>query len=434
MRLTVILTSLALLASASCTYVRDTLNLKTPEENTASESVDEFVDSLVEKGNFPFLFTRVETLDGDLIYQHSSVNRELIPTQKINANSWMRIWSMSKIVTIVTILDLAEDGVLKLSDPVAKYIPEVSSMMVAYDTSGQKTSLVAMYEQSSTCPFVLKPQINEMTIEHLLNHEAGFYYPVTKSECLNTALAKGSIAEDMDGRGFMDMLKTTPLVQDPGTTYYYGLNTSILGFVAERATGMSLEELVKERITKRLGIKGLTYHLPKNANLPPRVDGSEGKLKIAEEGDLAIFGGFLPRYNSENRLYLGGEGMVATSKGYLKFIRMLLGKGVLKGNRVLDEDSVDLLVQPHTMVNSPTGHNGYNIWVSNGFRGKDKPRIKAGLWLGGGYEGTRYWIDPDLGIVGVIMTQVNNTPGNQDDYYTEYINLFYSTFYGAEEL
>lgn len=432
MRLSIILVSLAILAIAGCTQVRDTLNLKSKDDKVAAKNVDVVIDGLVDEGNYPFLLVRVETLDGDLVYQHSKVNRDLIPSLKIKGNSWMRIWSMSKIVTIVTILDLVEDGILKLSDPVSKYVPEVSEMMVAYDSSGEKSIVHSMNNPEDACPFVLKPQMNEMTIDDLLNHEAGFYYPATKVDCLNTALAKNSLPPTMDGHGFMEMLKSTPLVQDPGTIYYYGLNTTVAGFVAERATGMSLEELVKQRITGPLGIKGLTYHLPAKAVLPPRVNGESGTLKIAEDRDLDIFGGFLPLYNPENRLYLGGEGMTATAKGYAKFIRMLAGKGALKDTRILDEQSVDLLVEPHTNVNHPFGHNGYNIWVANGFRGKDNSSHKPGLWFGGGYEGTRFWIDPDLGIVGVVMTQVNNSPGNQDEDLVSVLNEFYSNFYPYE--
>ncbi len=432
MRLAIIFVSLALLVSTGCTYVQDTLNLKSKDEKVAAQSVDEVIDGFVDSGNYPFILARVETLDGDLLYQHSAVNRELIPSLKFNGNSWMRIWSMSKLVTIVTILDLAEDGVLKLSDPVSMYLPEVSSMQVAYDSSGQKPIVHSMNAPDNACPFVLKPQTNEMTIEDLLNHEAGFYYPATPIDCLNVALAKNSLDEDMDGVGFMEMLKSTPLVQNPGSTYSYGLNTSVLGFVAERATGMSLEELVKQRITMPIGIKGLSYHLPKKAVLPPRVNGSSGTLKIAEDRDLDIFGGFLPRYNSENRLYLGGEGMTATAKGYAKFIRMVLGKGALNGKRVLNEESVDLLVQPHTLINHPFGHNGYNIFVSNGFRGKDNPSHKPGLWFGGGYEGTKFWIDPDSNIVGILMTQVNNSPANQEEDFVALINAFYSNYFPNE--
>ena len=432
MRLAIILTSIVLLAVTGCTHVRDRLNLKSQDEKLASKNVDQVVDGFVDNGNFPFLLARVETLDGELLYQHAAVNRNLIPSLKINGNSWMRIWSMSKIVTIVTILDLAEDGVLKLSDPVSKYVPEVSSMMVAYDSTGKKSIVQSIRDPKSACPFVLKPQVNVMTIEHLLNHEAGFYYPATNVDCLDEALAKNSLEDDIDGISFMEMLKSTPLVQDPGTTYFYGLNTTILGFVAERVTGLSLEELVKQRITEPIGINGLSYHLPAKAVLPPRFKSRDGNLTIAEERDLNIFGGFLPRYNSENRLYLGGEGMVATAKGYAKFIRMILGKGALSGKRVLNEESVDLLVQPHTQINNPYGHNGYNIFIANGFRGKDNPPHKPGLWLGGGYEGTRYWIDPDLGLVGVFMTQVNTTHRANDENYIAVINAFYENFYPSE--
>ena len=51
--------------------------------------------------------------------------------------TWFRIWSMSKIVTISLTMDLVEDGILKLDDPVTKYIPEFTNLKVALSKEGK---------------------------------------------------------------------------------------------------------------------------------------------------------------------------------------------------------------------------------------------------------------------------------------------------------
>ena len=74
--------------------------------------------------HYPFIYTRLEDKNGSVLYENTAKNNRLLADQKIDGNTWIRIWSMSKIVTICIALDLMEDGLLNLEDPVEKYIPE----------------------------------------------------------------------------------------------------------------------------------------------------------------------------------------------------------------------------------------------------------------------------------------------------------------------
>ena len=102
---------------------------------------------------------------------------------------------------------------------------------------------------------------------------------------------------------------------------------------------------------------------------------------------------------------LGGEGMICTTNGYCDFLRMLLNNGELNGHRMLNPETIADLTSPHTQLDNPYGHNGYNLWVSS-----DSMRLKGqgdqNLWIGGGYEGTHFWIDTSRNLVGTIMTQM----------------------------
>ena len=409
------LMSVALVVVSGCVGDRPNEPIVAAPRDSAA-AVDQFVDKTINDGVYPFLYVRLESADGELIYEKSAVNRDLIPTLAINGDSWMRIWSMTKLVTIVATLDLVEDGVLSLSDPVTDYLPELADTLVATGTDGASlTDRPAEGEGGSKCPIVLRKPTTTMTVEHLLTHEAGFYYATTNIPCIAGLVADSDLPNAGDGDDFVKRVAALPLIQNPGSLYYYGTNTSVLGVVLERAAGKSLAEIIKERITGPLRIEGLAYHLPEGAKTPPRFDGGDGVLRPARDGELDIFGGPIPSYGRERRLFLGGEGMVGTASGYAKFIRMVLGRGELGGVRILDESSINELIAPRSLLESPYGYNGYNLWISNGYRGEDKPRGPAGVWVGGGYEGTRFWIDPDKDIVGVIMTQVHDAPHSEDD-------------------
>ena len=98
--------------------------------------LDAILNKYVQEGYYPFLYARLEDRRGNIIYEHSSVNKEILPDDIIDGQTMIRIWSMSKIVTIALVMDLIEDSVLNLEDPVTKYIPEFSNLKVATDENG----------------------------------------------------------------------------------------------------------------------------------------------------------------------------------------------------------------------------------------------------------------------------------------------------------
>ena len=150
---------------------------------TNKAALDKLIDDQISKGLHPFLYLRLEDIQGKVLYEHSAVNNDLLPGVRINKDTWIRIWSMSKIVTITIIMDLIEDNILSLDEPVTKYIPEFENLMVATDLNG--TSLALSDSFSKICSYLLEPVKNKMTLRHLINHEAGFYYATTKNKCIN---------------------------------------------------------------------------------------------------------------------------------------------------------------------------------------------------------------------------------------------------------
>ena len=312
---------------------------------------------------------------------------------------------MSKIVTISLALDLVEDGILKLNDPVTKYIPEFKNLKVAVMEDGRPLSDYDWNKPKDACPFNLIPMDSVMTVLQLINHQSGFYYATTGIPCLDSLFAVQDLASSKNNQEYINRVANLPLIQQPGTKYFYGTNTTVLGFVAERATGKSLKQLIEERVTGPLKIKGLQYSLPSNAALLPRFSGKDTLIREAYQGELNIYGADVPDYEPKHQLYLGGEGMLATADGYADFLRMLLNGGALNNFQFLNKSTVDDIHAPHTQLDNLYGYNGYNLWVSG-----DSMRIKgtgdAGLWIGGGYEGTHFWVDPKRKFVGIIMTQM----------------------------
>lgn len=396
---------------------------------TNKAALDKLIDDQISEGLHPFLYLRLEDIQGKVLYEHSAVNNDLLPGLRINKDTWIRIWSMSKIVTITIIMDLIEDDILSLDEPVTKYIPEFENLMVATDLNG--TSLALSDSFSKICSYVLEPVKNKMTLRHLINHEAGFYYATTKNKCINSTLADQSIPIAIDGNDLINKFSKLPLIQQPGESHFYGLNTTVLGLVAERATGIDLAGLVKQRMTKKLGINGLKYNLALDEELLPCATGIDTVLRLVRESELDIFGPAFPTYSSDNRVFLGGEGMIATADGYSDFLRIFLNKGMLNGKSFLKVKSINEITSPQTQLDSKWGYNGYNLWVTG-----DTLRASGwgdeGLWQGGGYEGTQFWIDPKRGFVGVLMTQSNSLQQEAYEFYNDFRGELYNQIFNNE--
>lgn len=388
------------------------------DETTVKSLLEEEVIALK---HYPFMTAYAETAEGEVLVSSAVANPDFYGnTEGPGVDDWMRIWSMSKLVTIVLALDLAEDGVFSLEDEAANYLPELAALKVARPLSGGTMSEASAqsYELNATedrgqsaCDFSLESPSRAMTIRDLMIHTAGFYYATTNLPCLDEAQAALELPLAKSSDEWMQGISRLPLIQSPDEGYYYGLNTTVLGFVMERATGKSLQTLLEERVLEPYDIEGLTFLLPESAVLPPRVSGIDGELRLATPMELDIFGGHQPPYGSDTTLFLGGEGLVATAPGFAKFLRVVFFSDANGVEPLLENASITAMTSPQSNADSGWGAMGYALWLSNGRR-PDDTYGRADIWTGGGYEGTRYWIDPTKGRVGVIMTQVFMPPAS----------------------
>ncbi len=366
-----------------------------------SKSLDIILDSYVEDGIWPFLYSKIEHGEtGKIIYEHLAINKELLPGKNINSKTWMRIWSMSKLITISLAMDLEEDGLIDLKDPVKRYIPEFSNLMVAEDPDG--TSISKSKYTTFDCPHNYVEMDSIMTINHLLNHRSGFYYALTPSPCLNDLLEKNNILKAENGDKLINLLSTIPLIQQPGESYFYGMNTSVLGLLLERVTGKSLNQIFVDRIATPHQIEGLSYIKPEGINLIPTFTGRDGALRKTADGELDIFGGKVPSYTSENKLFLGGEGMLGTVDGYIKFMRLLFFN---KKEIFLEKRTVNRMSRKPNVEDNEYGYStGYGFYLTSSTHTYEKNILRVG-----GYEKTTSWVDRKNKLIGTLFSQANET-------------------------
>ena len=402
--------------------------------------LDQILNQHITDGSYPFLYAHIENIDGDILYQHGTVNKDLFPDLSVNKDTWIRIWSMSKIVTITIIMDLVEENIIQLNDPVLDYIPEFSNLKVAQSSSGVSLSRYTnadfvsnpeMVDKNDACPIILAETDSIMRITHLINHRAGFYYADTRIPCLDSLSYKADIPNSIDSENLIKTLSTMPLIQHPGERYHYGLNTTVLGLVAERATGKTLGQLVKERITKPCNIPDFQYKLPKNKKLISPVTGRDGYLRLANPGELDIMGRNVPKYDPRQPLFLGGEGMLATADSYADFLRLLLNNGKLNHHRFLNKETLEKMFSNIDTKDEHGISTGFGLFITGEIL-KKYGKGDSGLLQGGGYESTSFWIDPKRKFVGLLMTQANQSPdkaGLGSGVYDKFRGALYRSFF-----
>jgi len=249
----------------------------------------------------------------------------------VDMDTVWRIYSMTKPVTSVVIMDLQEEGKLKLSDPVSKYIPELANMMVAkIGDDGQPS---------------FEPQRRPITLEDLMLHRSGMGYGIFGPvNAVAAAYEKAGLVTPEDNlESKMTKLSKLPLMFQPGEGWYYSYGIDVLGRVAEVVEGKTLGEVMNARVFEPLEMTETGFGLrpDQKARLVSNYYiAKDGSFALAEDGQKS------PYSNPEHRFQSGGGGLVSTLGDYAKFAQLMLDGGIYKGHRVLDEATVELMMRP----------------------------------------------------------------------------------------
>jgi len=295
-----------------------------------------------------------------------------------------RIYSMTKPIVSVATMTLVEDGLLAISDPVSKYIPEFANMTVIDETTGAIT-----------------PAANEMTVQDLLTHESGLIYGIfdPQSELGKRYFQAGSLRTDITALTLAKNLAALPLRFEPGTKWNYSRSTDVLGAVIEVAAGKPLDALLNERIFEPLGMDETTFF----------VDSSKAtRLAQPIHGDMADPTVVTPMLS-------GGGGLHSTTEDYVRFASMLLGGGEYNGVRILEANTLLAMQQKFigedvdrsAFFFGPRGDWGLGFHLQPIPGADNKGPFNFG-WQGVG--GTVFIVDPTNDFYMLYMAQVRGGP------------------------
>jgi CubicO group peptidase (beta-lactamase class C family) len=316
-----------------------------------------------------------------------------------------RIFSMTKPIASVALMQLYEQGKFQLLDPVRRYIPEWSTQQVGeVDDAGNVT--------------LVKPN-RPMNMRDVLMHTTGLPGALFPGNPIDAVFAE---ARQAQGPGqtlesVTSLLAQHPLKFHPGTHWNYGLSTDIVGRLVEVLSGLRFDEYLAREVFEPLDMVDTGFYVPEPQL--PRLAALYQYLpanmpKLLEEGPFGIRVTTPPSYLS------GAGGLVSTTHDYVAFCQMLSNGGQLNGRRVLGRKTIELMTRNHlpggaTLQDLAVGGFGEanfdGVGFGLGFAVGLGPAAtamagSAGEYYWGGAASTAFWIDPVEDLFAVFMTQL----------------------------
>jgi CubicO group peptidase (beta-lactamase class C family) len=359
---------------------------------------------------------------GKLAYLQAIGFQDRARTKPMETNSIFWIASMSKPVTSVAAMILVDDGKLELDASVARYLPELGDMRVAFQNTDPATGAT---EYGLGLPE--RPK-RPMTVRDLLRHTSGLIYPELDFAYPERGLADAdadfgirtihrlygwadatAYRRDTTLKDFVSVLARLPLAHQPGEVWEYGLSADVLGRVVEVASGEPLDRFLQSRIFTPLHMVDSGFSVPEEKH---------GRLVDSPMPER-------PRIwdvTKPAKLFSGGGGLVSTAPDYLRFCQMLLNGGELDGVRVLSPQAVTAMTTNALPSDirifgneiGPVAGRSFGLGfairtdpVSSWTPGAVGSFSWAGLW------GTYFWIDPAEKLIGLQMIQA--APGKGRD-------------------
>ena len=349
-----------------------------PSIDSIDATLQEFVDAQQLSGAVAVV------ADRDRILHQGAVGlADLQSGRPMTPDTLFWIASMTKPIAATAVMILQDEGKLSVDDPVSKYLPEYEKLVIGPDRT---------------------PATNLMTIKHLVTHTSGLATPPWPD---------GGDTRSLEVQAYD--LAAQPLNFEPGTKWQYGYGLSVAGRVVEVVSGIPFDKFVRERITDPLGMDDTTFHLNDDqyarfARLY-RLNDDKSALVPAEHKYVTPD----PQDGADVTPAPSG-GLFSTADDLARYYQMVLRGGEFDGRQIVSAEAVEQMttLQTGDLQTGFTPGNGWGLgWcVVREPQGVSR-LLSPGTFGHGGAYGTQAWIDPERGLVFLLLIQRPDL-GNSD--------------------
>ena len=338
--------------------------------------------------------------DGVPVYANTYGWADIESKRPMELGTRMRFASMTKPVTALAAMQLVEQGLMELDDPVSKFIPAFAHSRVAMSQS-----------RGSNGEFISEPVEQTILIRHLLMFASGIG-PGRDEETELWQHWEANAPRTLPAGTLQERIKAMadlPLFEEPGTRWRYGWSADALAAVVEIVSGQRMDEYLQDNIFAPLGMTQTTY-------LPPVEQRSTLATVYSKnsEGDLVPI---VPE--SDTDYPEGGSGLVSTAGDYMRFALMLWNGGEYLDARIIGADTLQDMQSLHVASGVLTEEGIDGIGWGLGFAvvadadASLTPDRTGDFWWAG-YFGTHFFVSPESGLVGVLLSQ--NEPNEHSEH------------------
>lgn len=350
-----------------------------------------------------------------LVSRENRIEAEIAGTRTRNGeplarDSIFRITSMTKPIAAVATLLLADQGKLRLQDPIEKWLPELADRRVLKRIDGDLADTV--------------PAKREIRVEDLLSFRMGFglimnfsdfskKYPIVErfKELGLLGLGPPDLSNPLTADEWLERFAMLPLMMQPGELWQYNAAYYLLGIFLSRVTGKALDELFRELLFDPLGMKDTGFVVPKEklGRLTDcyRFDSEKSRLELLDAASDS-------HWSRKPSFLDASAGLVSTVDDYLAFARMLMSEGQHADKPFLSAEMARAMTanqltpdqrEKPTLVSDRWRNHGYGYGVSI-LMSESKTGIgRAGQYGWNGGFGSSWLNDPKSRLIGILLTE-----------------------------
>jgi CubicO group peptidase (beta-lactamase class C family) len=370
-------------------------------------------EKYVDSGELPGFLVQVFRR-GELAHTGLSGFIDIERGLKMREDALFRIYSMSKPITAVALMMLAEEGKIGLDDDVHVHIPSWKNQRVYLSGIPSLTT-------NTSGQFITAPPKRRMKVIDLVTHTSGLTYGFLMRTAVDAEYRRQKIGDFQTPGGldaFVEQLANVPLDFSPGEYWNYSVSIDVMGYLVQKLSGQTFGEFLRTRLFEPLGMKDTAFSVPAS-----KLDRFSSCYMPKKGGGLAVQDDAQKStYAEPPKLESGGGGLVSTAADYLRFCRMMLNGGELDGVRILSPKTVEmfglnLLPDGKLLTDmvageglfSEAGYAGVGFSIGCGVTmdiAKTHVPGSPGEYFWGGAAATAFWIDPKEDLTVVFMTQV----------------------------
>jgi len=330
-------------------------------------------------------------------------------------DAMFRIYSMSKPITSIALMQLYEKGLFQLNDPVHRFIPAWEDLRVWIDGTPSN--------------FHTTTPDRPMEVRDLLTHTSGLTYGWMQRTPVDAMYRRQGISSPKASlEDFCAGLADLPLMFSPGTQWAYSVATDVIGRLVEIISGQPFDEYLAENIFGPLGMTdtGFWAEGDKAERVAPLYTVPSlspfGVPEGAEGDDMFMLddSGSNSPVRTKPTFLSGGGGLLSTMHDYHRFCSALLRGGELDGNRIIGPRTLVYMTQNHLSTGSDLASMGQPTFSESNYEGigfglgfsvvLDSSRAAVigspGAYAWGGAASTLFWIDPAEQLIVIGMTQL----------------------------